>query len=292
VRFFVLSIVLTFAILPTRAFAGPLQDIEDSATASNRKRSSTSTSRSSGPAHERGDGDRSTDGRSTDDDETSFWAYVFLMPWLVPRMLVDDPCLHRYAPYPYLGGRGQLRVQSLQLGCLAPPDGQPLSRAVSAQLSLEGSYALARVAGGALDARLQLPKRFEFLGRVGLLNDFSERPHDQALHGTAHLSYRFAQAAHIEMRTAIGIRSFGLHRPLHGIDLLYGMDLFARRPITGRVELHVGSLGQAGVAQARVTMGGMVRNIEIYAGWDSTAIWGKGKTTRLRGPILGVRAWF
>lgn len=291
---------LLLALLPTRAFAGPLQDIEDSATprrSHDHSSDSASHSRSTSTRyHDHDDDDDDDDDEERDSDHDglgSFWAYLFLAPWLVPR-LSDDPCTSRFAAYPYADGRGHLRADPSEM-CLGPEQLAPrpaTGRALAAQVALEGGYALTGVLHGTLDARLQLPMRLELLGRFGLLNDFTTHPHDQALHGTAHLLYRFAQSSHVDFRTGLGLRAFGLHRPLTGIDLLYGIDVFGRHSITGHIEVHVGSLGEAFTSQGRLTVGVMLRNIELYAGFDHLGIRAHERVTRLSSPMLGVRAWF
>ncbi len=82
-----------------------------------------------------------------------------------------------------------------------------------------------------------------------------------------------------------------LHGPLFGIDALYGMDLYARRPLVVHLELHAGSLGSAFVGQARAAIGVQLWTLELYAGYDHTVVMGESKA-KLGGPVVGGRAWF
>jgi hypothetical protein len=105
------------------------------------------------------------------------------------------------------------------------------------------------------------------------------------------LTVRFAQSAGVDFRTGLGLRAFGLHKPLYGVDLMYGMDLYAQKPLLVHLELHLGNLGRAVAAQARVTIGVQIWKLELYAGYDHTIFAGATKA-RLGGPVLGLRAWF
>jgi hypothetical protein len=166
------------------------------------------------------------------------------------------------------------------------------SRAVAGQFDLEAGYVLGSIVGGSAAARVQLPYRFEFDGRMSWWNDLKARPHEQALAGTAHLAVRFAQSRHVGFRTGAGLRAFGLHETLLGVDLLYGVDVFGRRPIIAHLELHGGTLGRALAAEARLTVGVQLWKLELYAGYDHNVFAGGGRVTRLGGPVLGLRAWF
>jgi hypothetical protein len=56
--------------------------------------------------------------------------------------------------------------------------------------------------------------------------------------------------------------------------------------------VRIGTLGNAGAGELRLTRGLMLGRIELYAGYDHTAIWGSSGTTRLSGPLAGLQAWF
>jgi hypothetical protein len=60
------------------------------------------------------------------------------------------------------------------------------------------------------------------------------------------------------------------------------------------MEVHAGlMLPEAGFAQARATMGGMIGRTELYAGYDHTYLSdGHDAGAKIGGPIAGVRAWF
>jgi hypothetical protein len=291
-------VVAALCLQPVLARAGALKDIEDNAGPAPPR--DPPAEHPDQPAYA---GGSSAGGSSVVNDEeqssntiSSFWLYVLLFPWKVPKLLVDDPCAAGFADYPYADGRGSLRRDPLRGGCepLEPAADRapPAHRRWAVQTDLEGAYALAGVLGGTLGMRLQLPRRVEFGGRVSLLRDLKAAPREQALHGTAHMSVRFAQAPHVELRSGLGMRAFALDRRLFGFDFLYAIDVFGKRPIVSRMEFHLGTLGDAGAGQARLTVGVMLRKLEIYAGYDHTAFWGHLGTTRLTGPVAGLRAWF
>jgi hypothetical protein len=124
------------------------------------------------------------------------------------------------------------------------------------------------------------------------MQDLAAHPHEQALSGTTHLTVRFAQSTRFDFRTGGGLRAFSLQRPLYGFDLMYGMDMYARKPLLLHVELHLGNLSRALAAQARVTIGVQIWKLELYAGYDHTVVVGAESTARVGGPVFGLRAWF
>ena len=283
-------LLLAVLFTPRLVQAGPLKDIEDSGR--------DKPTRDSNDGGSRGSSDRSSDDDDDDGDDgdslaARFFMRVILMPYSLPMLLVDQPCLTRFAASPYVTGRGNLRTEEARQGCAATTP-LPPSRPIAAQLALEGGYTLAfnSITAGTLSARLQLPYRVELSGRLSVLTDLKERPREQALMGTTHLSVRFAQAAHVELRSGLGLRAYGLNQPLYGFDFVYALDAFGKRREVASLEFHAGSLGHAGLVQGRLTVGYLLRNVELYAGYDHTGIHGSASTTRLSGPVLGLRAWF
>ncbi|MDB4985505.1 MAG: hypothetical protein JWN04_683 [Myxococcaceae bacterium] len=204
--------------------------------------------------------------------------------WTVPR-LFDDPSLVRYGAYPYADGPGLIRSDdddALLLG---------LQRPLALQMDVESGFLLQGVVPGSFAMRLQLPRRFEVSTRVSLLSDVSQANQGMAAASTSHVSYRFAQMRRAEFRTGVGLRNYTLGTIAWGIDVLYAVDAYLSRWSVIRAELHAGTLGSAFAAQARVTVGVMVKRCELYAGYDQTAFFGPEKTA-LGGPIAGIRAWF
>jgi hypothetical protein len=289
--FFSLALAAIVCAVPVPVRAGPLKDIEDTASPPPSDRRHDERTEPSGGGDTGGD----TGDEVERDAEGAGWrilGFILLMPWTVPRLLVDQPCAGGFAAYPYADGRGNVRHDARLGGCALAPVEPIALRRWAMQTDLEGGYAWPSVAGATLAARVQLPYRIEFGGRFSFLRDLQEEPREQALHGTAHMAVRFAQAPRVELRTGAGVRAFSLDRPLYGFDLMYGMDVFGKRPIVGRVELHIGTLGHAAAGEARLTLGYMLGKVELYAGYNHIAFWNDAGTTRLTGPVAGLRAWF
>ncbi len=213
-----------------------------------------------------------------------FVAVTFAAPWGIPGLFLDDATLQRYAPYPFADGPGLLRPLL--------DDGRNTARKVAIALDAESGYMLQGVVPSGLALRVLLPYRVELDARFSGLTDVRERPADVASAGTAHLTYRFAQGRRYDFRTGLGLRTFQLDDLRLGFDILYGVDVYIGPCVVWRVELHMGSAGDAFVGQARSTLGVMVSRFEVYAGYDHTAYLSATYDAALGGPIAGLRAWF
>ena len=271
--------------LPRAALAGPLQDVEDAASKPSRdeERGSPGSAR-----------DTSDDGTNVELDgerRAPFARHLVLFPWTLPRLLIDDPCLSAYALYPYRDGHGPLRAPATRPECARSSALSAQARVFALHSDFETGYMLQGLWAGTFAARLALPERIEIEGRISFMRELATPRPDQALAGTTHLSYRFAQSQSVVLRTGVGMRAFSLNRPLFGIDVLYGMDLYARKPLIVHLELHAGSLGSAFLGQVRAAIGVQLWKLELYAGYDHTVVMGERKT-KLGGPVVGARAWF
>jgi hypothetical protein len=212
------------------------------------------------------------------DDDGGAWLLVFA-PFVLPRMF-DDAHLVGYERYPRAGHGGlAARAQGSDV------------RPVALQTDMETGYALQGVVPATFALRLQLPARFELSARTSLLSDVLADSPTHASATTALVSYRFAQSAHAEFRAGLGMRQFRLGDARFGFDAMYAIDFFARHGITSRIELHVGSLDRAAVLEARGTLGVLLGPVELYAGGTITAFVGSDTSSRLGGPIAGVRVW-
>lgn len=278
-----------------RAAAGPLQQVEDTAKDRGPERPEHNAPREERkPASQHARQQQTTTGGSVSEESSSgagaVLLYVLLAPWSLPYALLDDPCYARFAPYPYADDPGHLRPWIERAGC--EEVGVISGRRSAMQTELEGGYVLHHVVAGSVGVRVQFPRRMELLGRITYRNDLRARPHEQALGGTLDLAVRFAQSRSLDFRTGLGLRTFALHEALYGVDFMYGMDVYGERPIMAHIELHAGTLGKAGSAQARLTVGVQLWKLELYAGYDHTVFWREQQKTRLGGPVLGLRAWF
>ena len=254
----------------------------------------------------------SSSSSSVDDDDDDIspetvraFLNIVFFPWSIPHIVLENSALPEVANYsrcltafqrPYAQGAGILRN-----ACDEDTSGEKQAMlALSSESGFmfsPGSPNTGQVQGvvpASFAARLLLPQRLELSGRIDWLRDVATK--DTAFMNTAHVVYRFAQSKHVDFRTGLGPRYFKLDVARWGVDLLYGMDVYGRRPIVFRMELHAGFMGpeaNTGFAQARGTLGGMIGRAELYAGYDHTYLSdGRGAGVKLGGPIAGVRAWF
>ena len=242
----------------------------------------------------------SVEDRHDDDDDMSAevaaaFMKLVLFPWTIPHIMLEQAgepermerhrCLGTYARVPFQNGPGVLRN-----GCDEPSHDE-MSGLIG--LSSESGFMLQQVVPASVAVRFLLPKRLELSTRADWWFDVAEGSNDRAWMNTTNLVYRFAQSQRVDLRTGAGLRYYKLDDPRFGLDLLYGIDVYGRRPIVFRVELHAGILGDAGFGQARATLGGMIGRVELYAGYDHTYLSdGQGAGAKIGGPIAGVRAWF
>jgi hypothetical protein len=293
--FFLMGWVLIALVCPNGASADGLRKVERTTSGSGHGSGGRSHSSSSGGGSSSSSRSWSNDGQGCGlfgqsscqpEDSLTLWffAYTIGAPWTVPARHFDDSSLVGYAAYPFADGPGLLR----------PPraDAAATARKVAIALDAESGYMLQGVVPSGLALRVLLPHRLELDGRLSGLSDVKERPVEVASAGTAHLTYRFAQGARYDFRTGIGLRMFQLDSLQLGFDLLYGLDTYLGPRVVWRVELHMGSAGQAFVGQVRSTLGAMIHRFEIYAGYDHTAYISGESKAALGGPIAGLRAWF
>src|SRR5262249_14468895 len=107
--------------------------------------------------------------------------------------------------------------------------------------------------------------------------------------GDMNLTYRFAQHEKIQFYAGIGARV--LTDPCTtnwGANVLYGFDLFPRKPWIVSALVDGGNLGSAGVIHTRVTAGVAIRHFELIGGYDFMRI----GSVNIQGPTAGLRLWF
>ncbi|HEX5656113.1 MAG TPA: hypothetical protein VFX59_02915 [Polyangiales bacterium] len=286
---FLVGGLLAALVHPHVVAADALRDVQDTTSSGGDSDSGSSSSSSSGGGYGSDDeqgcgllGEASCES----DDSLAFWAFAYTIgaPWTVPRIHFDDRSFGRYAAYPFADGPGLLRRQ--------PVNTVDTTRAVAIALDVESGYMLQGVVPAGLALRVLLPYGLELDGRFNGLSDVEEHPVEVASAGTAHMTYRFAQGERYDFRTGFGVRAFALDAPQIGFDVLYGIDSYLGRRGVWRIELHLGSAGNAFVGQARSTVGMTFDRFEIYAGYDHTAYLSAESGAALGGPIGGLRAWF
>lgn len=131
--------------------------------------------------------------------------------------------------------------------------------------------------------------------RLGVDTSFSrlreelDGGHDELWLGDCNFVFRFAQSQWAEFRTGLGINwmddRYGSEL---GFNFTYAMDFYPRKPWVLSSELDAGTLGHAGLFHFRTTAGIVVRNIELYTGYEYKGI----GSTDWNALIGGVRVYF
>ena len=103
-----------------------------------------------------------------------------------------------------------------------------------------------------------------------------------------------AENEHVHFRAGAGYKHWADSNGWAlGPDLLYGVDIFWGKPITTSLEATAGLLGHGWSTGARGSIGVMIGQAELYAGYDGVWIGREHQRTAfLGGPIAGFRAYF
>jgi hypothetical protein len=174
-----------------------------------------------------------------------------------------------------------------------PPDRR---REVAGQLSLEGlvpALATGDTQGGALRMRLQSVYRLELDAGESFLAG-AGHPSPWEL-GSEHLSARFAEAEHIQLRLGVGLRhGSDADGTTLGVDGLFGADIYWGHPVTTSLEITGGTYGSMFAVQPRGTIGIVSGSWGVYAGYQGLWIVGdrKAQSFAMTGPVLGLRRYF
>lgn len=111
--------------------------------------------------------------------------------------------------------------------------------------------------------------RFGVDTETGLLRQTVPGGHDELWLGDFNLTYRFAQSEHVQFRAGIGANWLADSvRGDAGFNFTYQVDVFPREPWTASALIDVGTLGDATLFHGRGTVGVMVRQWEIFTGYD------------------------
>jgi hypothetical protein len=73
-----------------------------------------------------------------------------------------------------------------------------------------------------------------------------------------------------------------------GINFLYGLDFFPRKPFICSALFDAGNIGSAGVVHGRTTIGVNREHLELFGGYDFMRI----GSVNIQGPVIGLRLWF
>lgn len=111
--------------------------------------------------------------------------------------------------------------------------------------------------------------RFGVDSEAGLLRQAVPGGHDELWLGDFNLTYRFAQSERVQFRAGIGANWLAdSARGDAGFNFTYQVDVFPREPWTASALIDVGTLGDATLFHGRGTLGVMVRQWEIFTGYD------------------------
>ncbi len=193
----------------------------------------------------------------------------------------------RYAVHPYEEGTGGYVLRG-SVGA----DERPPGRLHSGQLAVEGGQS------GPAQGRTRLALRFAFW-RLGF--DSSVDAHFTGS-GTQQRPLRTA----LVMGSTNGLLAPVLHPKLMwwigtgvnyvalppgvrvGPNLTSSIDVFLRRPLVISARGDVGVIDGEPMVAGRASIGFMLKNFELYAGFDVRRLGG----LLLQGPMVGARAWF
>jgi hypothetical protein len=219
-------------------------------------------------------------------------------PFWGPCALIGDTGEREiyFLPYPYADDfPGRLWLQ--QGG--VPPDGSqysvestdlPALSPLALRISLENGHDFAdlnRVGGQVI---------LETRSRLGLHTSWNwyhenlgRGRSDETFLTDLNLTIRFAQSERVQMYAGLGARILADQYDADaGFNAIYGADFFPVRPLVLSWQIDGGSLGSAGVFHTRGSVGVLLRNWELFAGYDYLDIGG----IDLQGPLIGVRGWF
>jgi hypothetical protein len=106
--------------------------------------------------------------------------------------------------------------------------------------------------------------------------------------GDINLFYRVMSHPRAQMRFGLGWRymidAIGVE---NGFNLTFALDLFLIRPMVISANADVGNLGQALFFHGRLTIGAIIKRVEIFAGYEAMLI----GPVLFHGPVGGIRLW-
>lgn len=109
--------------------------------------------------------------------------------------------------------------------------------------------------------------------------------HDQLWTGDANLVFRFAEGERMQWRVGVGVNWLSDDvRNEAGFNFTYGFDWFPARPWTVSSVMDLGSLGRSTMFHGRTTVGAMIGQAEVFAGYDYFQI----DNAEFQGPVAGL----
>ena len=223
-----------------------------------------------------------------DDDDGSLYvlgaivvsAAVTCPYWGPYRALGDSYSVDRwYVPYPY-------RCEQPGYMTIDPVYGKPVSARTWQEYGADFSNDVDRLQGGVL---VEGQHRFGLDARWAYLTEETPTGDDELFQGVMNLTFQFAHNEFAQFRSGIGVRMLSDDiDDEFGFNFTYGFDLYPGRPWIISTIFDLGTLGEATVTHARVTVGLNWKRAEIYTGYDYLKI----GDIEIDGPVAGVRIWF
>jgi len=273
-------IAFALALLPAaRASSGKLEDVKD-ATA-------------------QGGDDSDDDGDSDDDDDGAgdaiSDAFFAAIGHAIAEAARERAASVRFGRYPYADGAPGWVVPgdaAAQDGAAGPEAAVPLPFA-SFRFSLDYAYDWGEVHRPAVSLALDLSAGVGF--RADLTNYVERLPGgalDYLAIGTVNAMFRVADAPPVAPYVGLGWRYLAAPDALrNGFNCLLAADVFPVRPLVVFAIAEGGNLGRAGFFHGRLTLGALVQQLEIFAGYDAVVIGGDGDPVIFHGPVVGIRGW-
>ena len=203
-------------------------------------------------------------------------------PWWIPRTLVGDKDeVLVFADYPYVGEWDGYFVNQ-------EPEPDWTKRWSGRVLAESGSdFDGLQKHGGRL--------RLDTTSRWGLDTEWNYRREslasgqDTLWNGDVNLVYRFAQSQHTAFYTGLGVNWLSDHIGSNaGFNFTYGADFYPANPWVISSSIDWGTLGHTSVFHGRVTVGAMIKSLEVFTGYDYYRLGG----TSLPSYVAGVQIHF
>ena len=131
------------------------------------------------------------------------------------------------------------------------------------------------------------------VGLQGQVNYYTERLQgrgsDELYLGDLNVIVRFAQHETFQFRSGLGFNILGDDEGTElGFNFTYGADFFPAEHLVLSLSVDAGTLGSAAVVHPRATVGFILGDWELYAGWDHRWV----GSTDVYGPMVGLRFWY
>ena len=192
---------------------------------------------------------------------------------------------HVLGSAPYVGGNAGYARPMVE-------DGQEYEPRMGGRISAELGYALGGAGRAAVAGRLSFPFLLDVVTRYSFFVEPTEGGLQAAALGRVGLELRIVDVPALQIRIGGGLRHFqDVVGGAFGGDGTLGIDIYPGEPVILSLEVGGGAVGQAAVVVARGSLGFIIDNTEIFAGYHYEGLFAGPVHVDLGGPMLGVRAW-